>query len=359
MSDNLRVDWRFATGLAGMLVVLFTIQQIVGPENLSLAVALGRQITVWGGWLVMLPWVLASARKHPLPERPHLGWAWSLVLPGLGFCVLHGVLTGIARSVLGIAAYDWIIDVILASIITPIGRNFITYTLIVVAYQAVDYHRAVRERDQRAARLELDLAAAKLDSIESRLRPHFLFNTLNAISALIREDPARAETLVGQLSDLLRASLRADPARQVRLDEELQLVGHYLEIERTRFQDRLHVGIEAPADARDGLVPQLILQPLAENAVRHGIGPREGPGSVSVRAERSNGRLRMVVEDDGVGMGNAPSGQAGSGIGLGSVRSRLAFVYGDDHAVAIEPRIPAGTRVTIDIPYRPAAAEQP
>jgi LytS/YehU family sensor histidine kinase len=222
----------------------------------------------------------------------------------------------------------------------------------------VAYHRAVREQDLRAARLEVDLAEAKLASLEGRLRPHFLFNTLNTIGALIREDPGAAEVMLGQLSELLRASLRSDPTREVRLADELSLVEHYLSIQRVRFQERLRVSLDATESARQALVPQLLLQPLVENAVRHGIAPRESGGSVAVHADEANGRLRVIVEDDGVGMGNAPPAQSGSGLGLGGVQSRLAHLYGTDHRLDITPCSPSGTRITIEIPYRTASVPE-
>lgn len=351
MNNQPRVDARLAVSAVLCLIAIFSVQNWAQTADATIGLSLIRQTIVWGIWLILLPLVVRSARKRPFDETPHGRWIAALLWAGLWFAVLHGVLAGIVRWTIGIAALSNLLDAILANILAAMGRNFITYVMIVTAYQAVMYHRAVRERDQRAAGLEVDLSTAKLDSLEARLRPHFLFNTLNAIAALIREDPVKAERLVEQLSELLRASLRADPARTVSLAEELDLVGHYLEIERTRFEDRLTTSIDVTDEARTARVPHLILQPLVENAIRHGIGPRGAPGRVSVGAVRVDGRLRIVVEDNGVGMGQGPEELHGSGLGLGGVKARLAFLYGSAQRVVIDRVVPTGTRVMLEIPY--------
>jgi two-component system, LytTR family, sensor kinase len=274
-----------------------------------------------------------------------------LVIGGL-ISFAHSVVGSVIRMGIGINVFGDLGGASVAAFYLNIGRNYLTYGMIAAVYQAVAYNRMIRERDREAARMALDLAEAKLSTLENKLRPHFLFNTLNAIAALVREDPASAEAMVGQLSDLLRASLRTDVRTEVRLEDELHLVRQYLAIQQVRFQDRLTVSVDAGDDARAAFVPQLILQPLVENAVRHGIAPRESGGSVWVSAEQPNGRLRLTVEDDGVGIGNAPASNAGSGIGLEGLKSRLAHLYGQDHRVDVMERKPSGTRVMIEIPYR-------
>ena len=352
-----KVNWRVALSCTVLLTVLFAIQQwAVGANQPSFSVALGRQTITWFTWLLLLPAVIAVARRYPVLGAPRKRWLLKQFGLSLLFSAAHSFLVSLVRHLLGINLVDGVIEGALNLVISQPGRNFLTYAFIAMAYHAVAYNRAVRERDLRALRLEVDLAEAKLASLESRLRPHFLFNTLNTIAALVRDDPAAAETMIGQLSDLLRASLRADPGAEIQLAEELHLVEQYLEIQRVRFNDRLEIGLRASDEARLALVPQLILQPVVENAVRHGIAPRETGGSVWVLAERPDGRLRLVVEDDGVGVSNGPSANAGAGIGLGGLRSRLAHLYGEDHRVEVAPRLPSGTRVTIEIPYHTAGA---
>ena len=355
MKDSPRVDWRLAVMSAAVLVVLFTLQGAVatqpGAKPTPIGLVFTRQIIVWGVWLALTPLVIAVARRYPFGESSRSRWILRHLLIGGAFSIAHSMIGSFVRMAVGINVYESILDATLAAFLINIGRNYLCYGLITASYSALAYHRAVRDRDMRAARLEIDLTEAKLSSLESRLRPHFLFNTLNAIAALIREDPAAAESMIGQLSDLLRASLRADPGREIRLDEELHLVQQYLAIQQVRFNDRLHVSLEASDTARRAYVPQLILQPLVENAVRHGIAPRESGGSVWVFADQPNGHLRLRVEDDGVGMGDMPSPLAGNGIGLGGLKSRLAHLYGADQRVEVAPRETGGTRVTIEIPY--------
>ena len=355
MADAPRVDWRFAALCAAILDVLFTIQLWVSQSDLSLGLAFARQTVTWAVWLGLAPFVVRSARKHPLSEAPSRGrWLMQQLLIGGAFSVVHSVIAASLRIALGVAYAKNILEAIITSLVLGAGANYLRYALIAVSYHAIVYHRTVRERDAQAARLRVDLAEAKLATLEGRLRPHFLFNTLNAIAALIRDDPAAAEQMIGQLSDLLRASLKADPLREVTLADELTLVEQYLAIQQTRFQGRLRATLYASDAARRGYVPHLILQPLVENAVRHGIAPRESGGQLWIDANRIDERLVITIEDDGVGMGNAPPGLAGSGVGLGGVKSRLEHLYGADQRLDVEARRPSGTRVRIEIPYRAA-----
>jgi len=361
MADAPRVDWRFAALCAAILDVLFTIQLWVSQfPNLPFGLALARQTVTWVVWLGLAPFVISSARKHPFSETESRGrWLVRQVLTGGAFSIVHSIVAASLRTALGVAFADNIVDAILTSLLLGLGANYLRYALIAVSYHAVAYHRTVRERDAQAARLRVDLAEAKLATLEGRLRPHFLFNTLNAIAALIREDPVGAEQMIGQLSDLLRASLKADPLREVALSDELKLVEQYLAIQQTRFQDRLRATLSASDAAQRAYLPYLILQPLVENAVRHGISPRESGGQLWLDANQVDDRLVITIEDDGVGMGNAPPELAGSGVGLGGVKSRLQHLYGPDHRLDVEARRPSGTRVRIEIPYHaaPEAAE--
>lgn len=351
-SASPKVDWRFALTSTVLLTVVFAIQQWLGSNvDISLPTALQRQTVLWFAWLGLLPAMIAAARRNPIVGAPRKRWLLRQFGLAMMFSAVHSLIVSLIRHMLGIALVDSVLEGAVNLFFSRPGQNLLTYGFIATAYHAVAYHKAVRERDLRAVRLEVDLAEAKLASLESRLRPHFLFNTLNTIAALVRDDPGAAETMIGQLSDLLRASLRADPGAEIQLAEELHLVGQYLAIQRVRFNDRLQIGLQATEEARKALVPQLILQPVVENAVRHGIAPRESGGSVWVSAERPDGRLRLVVEDDGVGLSDGPSASAGAGIGLGGLRSRLAHLYGNDHRVEVAPRLPSGTRVTIEIPY--------
>jgi signal transduction histidine kinase len=346
-----RIDWRFAVGATLALTCLFTIQSMGLDGGPPFGIVHHRQMISWGIWLGLTPAIIAVARRRPLGATGRGAWLGRQVLIGLGFA---GVATAASITFrIGFGLADRAPALSAGSIIPSLAGDLLRYALVALAYQAFAYHRAVRERDAIAARLRVDLAEAKLASLEGRLHPHFLFNTLNSIAALVRDDPRAAETMVEQLSELLRASLKAHPLREVPLDEELRLTEQYLAIQSVRFQDRLHTTVTATSAARRGQVPQLILQPLVENAVRHGIAPRESGGSLTVTAAVQNDQLIVTVEDDGVGIGNAPADQAGSGLGLSSVKARLEHLYGAGGFV-VAPRRPTGTTITLTMPYRVA-----
>ena len=349
-----RVDWRFATICAALLAVLFATQAwFNAPDNapITYEFALTRAVIAWGGWLLLAPLIFRAGQTNPLGTDSRLSWIWRHFWLATGFALVHSLLQTVVRDLIGMPPPGDFLDGFFAILFTNFANDVFRYTLISIAYQAFAYHALVRQRDREAARLELDLAEAKLAALEGRLRPHFLFNTLNAIAALVRDDPSAAEKMIGQLSDLLRASLKADPLREVTLHDELALAEQYLAIEQTRFQDRLDATIDATEAAQRALVPHLILQPIIENAVRHGIAPRETGGRVWVRAEQQGAKLVITIEDDGVGLGNAPRSLAGGGVGLGSVRSRLIHLYGIAQRLDVITRTPTGTTVRIEIPY--------
>jgi two-component system, LytTR family, sensor kinase len=354
---EVRVDWRIPTAVAAGLVLLFTVQNSIAPPgprvNTSFGRTFGVQVVHWGAWLVLSPLIFASARRWRRRPRLTAGSVLRQFLTSLGVAFLHSAVAGTTRWALGWTENYELADVILATGFSNFGSNVLRYWLIASAYHAVAYHREVRDRDVRAARLEASLARARLDSLQGRLHPHFLFNTLNSIGALIREDPAAAERMLGSLSELLRASLNAEPSREVTLERELDLLRQYVSIQQMRFQDRLSVSIETAPDVMHAYVPHLVLQPLVENAIRHGIAPREAAGHVRIAAGRDGERLRLVVEDDGVGVTH-DSPQEGGGFGLSGTRARLEQLYGRQASLALHPRTPSGVSAVVDLPFHTA-----
>ena len=211
---------------------------------------------------------------------------------------------------------------------------------------ATSFSRATEEREQ----LEARLARAQLQSLRLQLHPHFLFNTLNTINALVGTDRHAAERVISGLSELLRMSLSSASEQEVSLARELELLAHYIEIQQIRFQDRLTVSFRIDPDTRHALVPNLVLQPLVENAIRHGIAPRAAPGHVVVTAVRRGDRLEMSVVDDGVG--ENPRAEHRDGVGLGNTRARLLSLYGSDHRFEAAGEHGGGFAVRMEIPYR-------
>ncbi|MCK5149275.1 histidine kinase [bacterium] len=228
--------------------------------------------------------------------------------------------------------------------------NLLIYALIVGIFYIIDYSRRVRERELRATRLEAQLSQAQLDVLKMQLNPHFLFNSLHAISALVHDQPDDADLMIGRLSDLLRLSLENRDRHRVPLKEELDFLKLYLEIESVRFQDRLTVIMDIDPDTLDMLVPNLILQPLAENAVRHGISPRKEGGQLTIHSGLRDNRLFLEVSDDGQGMSEAAMKKQKSGIGLTNTRARLNQMYGESHLFSVRNGSERGVHVFIELP---------
>jgi signal transduction histidine kinase len=221
-----------------------------------------------------------------------------------------------------------------------------------IAVYATAWHERLAIRYDQTARtqqqLEIALARVELDRLKDQLHPHFLFNALNAVTALIRPDPPAAERTVGALGALLRLSLDTPVTHEVPVARELQLLGHYLDIQRIRFQDRLKIHVATDSAHDDALVPSLVLQPLVENAIIHGIGPRASGGAIDVRIARFGAWLTLRVTDDGVGAPGAPEAE---GVGLRNTRARLQYLYGEAHRVRVVTSPDRGWTVTIEIPY--------
>ena len=221
--------------------------------------------------------------------------------------------------------------------------------------------RRLRERETQAARLEARLADARLQALGSQLHPHFLFNTLTAISVLVHRAPDDADTMLTRLADLLRATLRQPPAHEIPLGEELALLARYVDIMRVRYGPRLVVETRVPPAAADLLVPTFALQPLVENAIEHGVARRAGQGTVTVSAAVEDGRLRLEVEDDGPGVAVGSNGDdGGNGIGLANTRQRLRQLYGDRQRLDLAAAPGGGTRAVMELPaHREPAHREP
>lgn len=231
--------------------------------------------------------------------------------------------------------------------------NMQWYLMIVVIDHAVDYYRGFRDRQLHASRLETQLVNAQLQSLKMQLQPHFLFNTLHAISELVYEDPDAADRMITRLGDLLRLSIDASVAQEISLQEELEFLRAYVEIEQTRFQDNLTVRMQIEPDTLDAQVPNLLLQPLVENAIRHGTAARTGAGEIMITAARENGTLRLVVKDNGKGL--STERPVREGVGVGNTRARLQQLYGEAHRFELRNGSGGGVVATVEIPYRPGA----
>jgi len=232
--------------------------------------------------------------------------------------------------------------------LTNMDWTLMTYSAIVGLSHALANHRESQERALNASQLETQLSDARLRTLQAELHPHFLFNTLHAISTLVHINPDLADRMISRLSDLLRLTFDQSGASRVPLQEELEFLEKYLDIEQTRFQDRLTVRFEIDPDTLDAEVPRLILQPLVENAIQHGIAPVATPGTLTVRAHRRDGLLEIEIGDDGPGV--SQPGARSQGIGIANTRARLQALYGDRHG--FELRQQDGFVVSLRIPVR-------
>lgn len=236
-------------------------------------------------------------------------------------------------------------------VVTGFHENIITYWGILGIQSGFRYYRGFQERELHASELKAKLVRAQLSALKMQLQPHFLFNTLNAIMVLVRQQRGRqAEEMLARLSDLLRCVLEDVETQQIPLRKELEYLRLYLSIEQVRFQDRLGIEISADDGALDAAVPHMALQPIVENAVRHGIGRVAAAGTIRISAAHSNGTLVIRVADDGPGLGAADL-TGGCGIGLANTRSRLHQLYGDAASLKVENG-ERGVVATLTLPYR-------
>jgi signal transduction histidine kinase len=235
--------------------------------------------------------------------------------------------------------------------------NILAYGSLVGLAHAVHFYGRYRERERRAALLESNLSRARLHALQAQLQPHFLFNALNAVATLLRRDARAAQEALTSFSELLRLALSQSDRQEVPLSEDMRFVERYVEIQQTRLGDRFRFEQSVEPAALDCLVPALLLQPLVENALRHGIEPLPRPGTVRVIVTRHSERLTLRVEDDGVGLEQS-NGQSLTGIGLSNLRARLEALYGNRQKVEMSSRPEGGVAVRVEIPLREAAIEK-
>ncbi len=319
----------------------------------------GQPLLVWlicaALWFAATPLIIRLARRFPLDRQR---W-WSSVLVHLGAAALISfVLLALyvqIVSLLGLETQHTFWAALRSQLVISFHSEVLTYWMVVGLCHGIDYYRKYRERELRASQLEARLAQAQLDALKMQLQPHFLFNTLNSISVLMSEDVTAARRMLTRLGDLLRTSLENAGQHEVSLSQELGFLKSYLEIEETRFQDRLRVSIQVDPELLDARVPNLILQPLVENAIRHGIAPRTESGLVEIRATRENGLMRLSVRDDGPGLGTKAPENLMKGIGLSNTQARLEQLYGDLHKFEVRNANGRGLEVVIAIPFRKGA----
>ena len=340
----------------------FTLQAVVFRSGQGHPVGWVRALLMslpdWYLWAALSPLIFQLSRRFPLSRKR---WPRSLLVH------LPASAAFFFAYLLPIIALDYYViwnphpespflSILWSMAVRSAAIGMLVYWGIVALSHALDYYAKYRERELAASRLEAQLFQTQLQMLRMQLQPHFLFNTLHAVITLMHKDVDRAERMLIRLADLLRLTLDRSSTAKIPLAQELEFLDKYLEIEKTRFGERLSVNFEIPEPVREALVPNLILQPLVENAIRHGLAPRPGPGRITIRARRDEGHLRIEIQDDGLG-NTKPSGRSGSGVGLSNTRRRLEQLYGERQRLDLTHPAEGGTLVILIFPFQTEEAE--
>ncbi|MGH9347071.1 MAG: sensor histidine kinase [Vicinamibacterales bacterium] len=326
--------WAGWTALALLFGVSTSLTYVSTGRSANWSINLARTFSEWWLWALLTPVVVRLARRFPLNRT---GWRRSLVVH-----VLAGTATAVAKTAADRAIFALITGFWIYWLASTLALQLVVYAGIVAAAHGLEYYGRSREREQ----LERRLADARLQLLNLQLQPHFLFNTLNAIAELVHEDAEAADRMITALADLLRRSLALGGTQEIPLESELELLGTYLDIQKARFGERLDVRISIADEARSARVPMLLLQPIVENAIKHGLA-----ASLELTVRCDAATLVMEVTDRGTGAADdALRGRAG--IGLGNTRERLAAIYGPAASLDLANMPGGGARVTVRLPVR-------
>jgi len=333
-----------------LVALLFTLQSAATTPGTSFARGFAVQMAGFIPCMLLTPLIAYVALRFRLSESPDARTIGAHLATLLVFTIGGGMMMGWLEWLLPWHAAMPLSQAVRTSAIHYFGVDTLIYCMVVAIVMTAAYAHESRERTVRAARLQAQLAEAQLHALGAQLQPHFLFNTLHVISALVRHDPKRAEQLIARMSELLREMLDNSDRVECTLAEELAFLEKYLDIQEARFGARLRVSFEVHPETHDVQVPRLVLQPLVENAIRHGIARRSAPGTVAITAACADGTLTLTVRDDGVGL--PAHGIVREGVGLSTTRARLAQLYGAAQSLVIVPAPDGGTICTIRIPCR-------
>jgi two-component system LytT family sensor kinase len=344
----LAIDLAFWT----LVAVLFTLPRLAAgaPWHPTLLAALAQ----WWAWAALTPLILVADRVMPFDRRQQLRRVAAHGALGLVVTLAYVLLAGLLQAAIGAApAAPFDAAALLADAMGGMYVwSLLVYCMIVGARHAYLYHRHFLAEELRFERLERSFAEARLHALRMQLDPHFLFNALNTISAHVSIDARLTRGMIGHLADLLRASLALNGKPEITLEDELAVLAHYLAIQRIRFGDSLRVRLDIDAGVLRAAVPNLVMQPLVENAIGHGIAPRAGGGELVVTARAQDGSLRIDVCDDGVGLPPSWDADAPGGLGLSITRARILGLHGAGGALAVTRRDGGGTRVALAWPLR-------
>ena len=322
--------------------------------------ALLLSLTIWWSWGIVTPLIVWVDRQIPVSSKQFARRVLAHLLPSLLVTSVYVYLLGTVRAALGIrewnglASIGFLIDALRGLFLW----NWLIYWLILGAWQAYHYYGYYIAGELRLERLERNFSEARLNALRMQLEPHFLFNALNTISSQVERDPKLARGMIEHLGDLLRLSLESKGRQEIPLAEEMAFLEHYMAIQKIRFGDHLRIETQIAPEVKYASVPCLFVQPLVENAIRHGISRRASGGTVIVSAQRMGNRLNIRVLDDGVGLPPGWTLENSGGLGLSVTRQRLAGLYPEgESGFAVNRRPSGGTEVRISLPLRRTGKE--
>ena len=307
-------------------------------------------------WALLCPLVYSIYLRWPLNVRS----VWKNVVVHIGLGLLVGSFHEIATSSIyyyilcRIGDFEWnseYLSFAVNALPPAILQRFMEYWTLLAVLIAVHYAVQMREKQTQLLKLKNELQISQLNALKKQLQPHFLFNTLNTVSALMDEDIKGARTVLSRLGQMLRVTLDQEQRDRVPLENEVDHIANYLGIEAVRFRDRLHVDYDIPIDCMSALVPSMVLQPLVENSIKHGIGPVSERVDIHVRAQRRDGRLTLEVADNGKGCTDVNNAMEHGGIGLRNVRERLQLLYGDQASFHVASPGGQGFQVMLAFPF--------
>lgn len=348
---------------AGLLSVLFVFTSFIGRTHMGMELHLfdwWMQAPIpflnFFTWALVLPLVHRWSKRWPLKGRP----LWKPILLhfvfGLLLCTVHEIFTNtlyilILNSGGRIVWHPNMLGDVLLSLPGGIVQRFMEYGVLLVLLMYMETHRQVREERTRVLQLQNELQTTQLLALKKQLQPHFLFNTLNTVSALMDEDTKSARTVLSKLGQLLRITLDEERREKVTLIHEVDHVGNYLGIEAIRFKDRLQVRYDIPSECQNALVPSMVLQPLVENSIKHGLDATSADVCITIEAQRNAHDLVLTVSDNGRGCSDVPLALAEGGIGLRNVRERLSLLHGPDGRFHVTSQNGKGFHVMISLPF--------
>ena len=357
-----RIRWRrlaLIWGIWTFIGIVFTFQGYFSSFRSERPIPLTQSAyvqMVWSYlWALATPLVLWFAARLPIEKN---NWIRSSLLHLPISVVLSCVVTAIGRVLIWLnfgyregkpLAFESVTNFVVANFSEGIG----IYLLIALTSYALRYYRQYREGQLKTLQLESQLSLAQLQALKMQLHPHFLFNTLHSISALLNKDADAARKMITRLGDFLRLTLENSGSQEVTLEQEMAFLVCYLEIERIRFQNRLVTRMDIASETLDAKLPNLILQPIVENAIRHGIAPRSSPGLIEIEAKHHDGRLRIQVRDNGPGLSTHRTSENlfRKGLGLANTKTRLERLYGAVHLLDLSNNPGGGLIVTLEIPF--------